>query len=167
MAAAQLPREDEPARGAARERLSRDILGYAIAGWACVMMVVFSWIVFGLTGMNGPGITPVLMALVFFGGAGWLMLRKFYGTRALRRCCVDRGMPCVGRVVAQGRAFNPFSSSRKYTVTVEYHGDRGPLRAILSSTDPSLHHRAPLGTTVPGWVDPRDQQAFFPLELGL
>jgi hypothetical protein len=156
-------------RDAARERLTHGLRSYAFAGWSAVIMVLFSWVVFGVVGTRGDGpvVGPALMVFVFFGGAGALMLRHFYRKRAFRRACVDEGAPIWGRVVGHGRAFNPFSSARKHTVTVELMGTSSSRQTLLSSTDEAIWHRAPPGTSLPGFLHPDGNRAFFPLEVGV
>ncbi len=154
-------------RAAVRGRLTHGIGVYAFAGWSAALMVVFSWGVLGTAGGGGPVLGPAIMVLVFFGGASALMLRHFYATRAFRRVCVAEGVPCWGRVLAHGRAFNPFSSARKHTVTLEFLGATGPCRAVLSSPDDALPRSAPVGSSLPGWIHPDGRHAFFPLEVGI
>lgn len=153
-------------RVAARARLTHGIGSYAFAGWSAAIMVVFSWIVLGTTAGSGPVVGPAIMVFVFFGGAAALMLRHYYRTRAFRRACVTSGAPCWGRVSAHGRAFNPFSSSRKHTVTVELLGGT-PCRTVVSSTDQALQQSAPLGANLPGWLHPDGGRVFYPIEIGV
>lgn len=153
-------------RAAARERLTYGLAAYAFAGWSAAVMVVFSWIVLGTVAGDAPVIGPAIMVTVFFGGAAALLLRHFYQTRAFRRACVTAGAPCWGRVSAHGRAFNPFSSSRKHTVTVALVGTT-PVWTVLSSTDETLQRSAPIGASLPGWLHPDGRRAFYPLEIGL
>jgi hypothetical protein len=145
--------------------VNHGLVGYAVAGWASVGMIVFSFVVVaGIAGRGEPsaGAAPLLMVVVFFGTAAVVFLGKYYRTTRFRQQCLRHQVRCAGRVEDHGRAFNPFSSTRRYTLRVGYQCG-GPVRweSVVLPGSVAVG-RYPVGSVIEGWAHPGGR-AYFPV----
>lgn len=142
-------------------RVNRGLVGYAVAGWACVGMVALALAVLTVASV-GVGVVPLLMVLLFFGGGAVYFLYTYYATVRFRLRCLRHHTPCVGRVEGHGRAFTPFSSSRRHTLLVSYYVGDGIRRDSVTLPRAAQVGRYPHGALLEGWYHP-DGRAYFPL----
>jgi len=91
---------------------------------------------------------------------GHSMLSKSKKTLERRQTCFTNGIGIEGKVVKQGRAMNPFSSTSKYTITVKT-GDKS-IEITHKSKD--LWASCKIGDTIIGLKN--NEEYFFGPEIG-
>jgi len=110
-------------------------------------------------------------ALVFFFFIAellaFLFLNQANKTYLKRLNAFANGVYVTGKVVAQGRNYVFWQSSRKYNLTIEFDYKGKSYQHKISGTKANLHTDFPLQTTIVGLFDVDSEAICFPLEIGL
>lgn len=85
---------------------------------------------------------------VVFGLMGFLFLRTAIRRRQRIKKTIANGIPSNATVVQHGRQFNPFSSWRYYTITLQIVDDGKVFTSRVRSTSSSFHSVFPIGGAV-------------------
>lgn len=121
--------------------------------WFAGIFFLLAWVGMILSSFFPPFETGLILFKItggslFFGLIGFFFLRTAIRRTKHHRRAIDYGIPLNAVVIKHGRRFNPFSSWRYYTITIQAQNDGFDAQSLIKSTSSNLHIAYPIGSIV-------------------